>query len=325
MSFPYISLLVYVEDLPPSFLSIIPSSNLIFRTTLGGLYWSFLIACLVFAGLLSAGKFKMGLLSAYQLPTQNSPKSMVEIGAARDFIEGIGLRDAERVTNHINPEKYIEHNPRVADGLAGLQAYVETLPEENHTLQLVRAFQDGSFVFTQSHGSVLGQYEFFDVFGFEDGLIVEHWIFSAPGSPPNKDGHTQVDGPIKPNDLANSDESKKLVRDYYETVHIARQDDKIPHYFDGDYCVRHEPGVADGVAAFMSDLKMLTQSRSIDEIALLLAHGDFVFVVGKGTHKSNACLYVDLYRVENHKLVEHWGFPQEVPPQQEWKNSNGMV
>ena len=250
---------------------------------------------------------------------------MVETERARAFIEGIGLRDAEVVAEHINPDKYIEHNPRVADGLAGLRTYIDNLPGENHSLQLVRTFQEGSFVFTQSHGSVLGQNEFFDVFRFEDGLIMEHWIFSAPSGPPNKDGHTQVDGPIKTKDLVNTVENKKLVRNYYETVHIARQDDKISHYFNGNFCVRHEPGVADGVAAFMDDLKTLTQSRSIDEIALLLAQGDFVFIVGKGTHKGNACLYVDLYRVDNNKLVEHWGFPQEVPPQQEWKNNNGMV
>ena len=67
------------------------------------------------------------------------------------------------------------------------------------------------------------------------------------------------------------------------------------------------------------------QHRTIDEIRLLLGQGDFVFIAAKGTHEGKPCLYLDLYRVENLKIVEHWGFPATVPPQAEWKNQNGML
>ena len=65
--------------------------------------------------------------------------------------------------------------------------------------------------------------------------------------------------------------------------------------------------------------------RSIDEIKLLLGERDFVFVAARGTVEGKPCLYIDLYRIENEKLVEHWGFPEEVPPRKEWKNNNGML
>ena len=64
----------------------------------------------------------------------------------------------------------------------------------------------------------------------------------------------------------------------------------------------------------MRDLKVLTQNRTIDEIRLLLAQGDFVFLAAKGTVEGRPCVYIDLYRVEAAKIVEHWGFPEEVPP-----------
>jgi predicted SnoaL-like aldol condensation-catalyzing enzyme len=70
---------------------------------------------------------------------------------------------------------------------------------------------------------------------------------------------------------------------------------------------------------------MLMQHRTIDEIKLLLGQGDLVFVAAKGTHEGGLCVYIDLYRVENLKVVEHCGFPQMVPPQSEWKNTNGML
>jgi predicted SnoaL-like aldol condensation-catalyzing enzyme len=48
----------------------------------------------------------------------------------------------------INPNKYIQHNLRVADGLAGFRERLESLPMGAAKVNTVRVFQDGSFVFT---------------------------------------------------------------------------------------------------------------------------------------------------------------------------------
>ena len=72
-------------------------------------------------------------------------------------------------------------------------------------------------------------------------------------------------------------------------------------------------------------LEELVKHRSIDEIKFVFGQGDFVFIAAKGSHESEPCVYIDLYRVENGKIAERWGFPQEVPPQEEWKNKNGML
>ena len=251
--------------------------------------------------------------------------SSTEVEKALTFIHGIAARDAVLATRHLHPDRYIERDPRVADGVSGVQAHIDSLPRDNRELEVVRTLEDGAFVVIQAHGDVLGRNEFFDVFRFDDGVIVEHWAFAAPGGPPNRSGHTQVDGPTEPKDLADTEKNKVVVRDYYETIHLSGRYDRIPEYFSGDLCVRHEPGVTDGVAAFVRDLAVLTRNRTIEEIRLLLGQGDFVFLVARGTHERQPCLYVDLYRVEDGKLVEHWGFPEEVPPQQDWKNGNGMA
>jgi predicted SnoaL-like aldol condensation-catalyzing enzyme len=75
----------------------------------------------------------------------------------------------------------------------------------------------------------------------------------------------------------------------------------------------------------MRDVEILMQHRTIDEIKLLLGQGDFVFIAAKGTHDGDPCLYIDLYRMEDGKLIEHWGFPEMVPPQDQSKNNNGML
>jgi predicted SnoaL-like aldol condensation-catalyzing enzyme len=245
------------------------------------------------------------------------------IEKASDFIRGLASCDPDLAARHIDPGKYVEHNPLIPDSIAGLKDHIARLPHEGR-LEVIRAFNDGAYVFTQADGVFLGCNTFFDVFRFEDGLIVEHWGFSAEAAPPNWSGHTQTDGPITP--LADEDTktNKALVRDYYEAVHLGGKHDEIPRYvWEG--CIRHEPGVADGLTAFLRDLKVVTQNRSIDEIALLLGQNDFVFLVAKGSVENRPCLYVDLYRAENGKIVEHWGFAGEPPPREQRRNANPIV
>jgi predicted SnoaL-like aldol condensation-catalyzing enzyme len=246
----------------------------------------------------------------------------VEIATA--FLRAVASKEPDLATKFIDPDRYIEHNPLATDGAFGLIEYVESL-QTSSDLKVLRAFEDRPFVVTQAQSGVSGETVLFDVFKFANGLIIEHWAFSAAMGAPNKSGHTQADGPTEPNPNEDGEKSKSIVREYYEAVHLAGDHSKIRGYFSGDYCVRHEPGVADGVAAFMRDLKVLTQNRTIDEIRLLLAQGDFVFLAARGTVKGRPCAYIDLYRVEADKIVEHWGFPEEVPPQRQWRNDNGML
>lgn len=247
-----------------------------------------------------------------------------DIEKALTVLQGIGSGDADLATKYVHPQRYLEHNPRSADGIDGLREHVRSSSQEKHRLEAVRAFQDGAYVFTQADGRVLDQNTFFDVFRFEDGLIVEHWVFSAPAAP-NQSGHTQTDGPTQAKHLEDTEKNKAFLRRYYETFHLAGDRSQNDRFFTGDVMVRHEPGVRDGLNEFLRDVEELMQHRTIDEIKLLLGQGDFVFVAAKGTYEGKPCLYIDLYRIENEKVVEHWGFPEEVPPQAERKNNNGML
>ena len=250
---------------------------------------------------------------------------MSNIEKALTYFHGISSRDSTLATKYLDPARYIEHNPHARDAVEGVKRYVDRIAADGPELEVIRAYQDGSYVVTQADGHIQGDGTFFDVFRFEDGLVVEHWAFSAEAGPPNKGGHTQVDGPTEAKHDEDTEKSKLLVRDYYQAVHIEGRHDVIDRYFANDVCVRHEPGVADGVPAFLRDLETLAHDRTIDEIKLLLGQGDFVFLAAKGTHRGKSCLYIDLYRVEDDKIVEHWGFPEQVPPPEMRKNGNGML
>ena len=241
------------------------------------------------------------------------------------IFHGISAGDVDLATQHIDHKRFVQHNPYATDGVEGLAQFISQSPRDQLQLTVIRAFQDGPYVVTQAKGQRSGRNVFFDIFRFEDGLVVEHWAFSTMDAPPNQSGHTQTDGPTEATLSADTEKNKSIVREYYETIHISGDRSKIPRYFSGDRCIRHEPGVRDGVAAFKHDLAELTKHRSIDEIKFLFGQEDFVFIAAKGSHESDPCVYIDLYRVEDGKIAERWGFPEEPPPQEEWKNNNGML
>ena len=77
--------------------------------------------------------------------------------------------------SYINPEKYIQHNLAVGDGLAGFGEVMKAAPPQGFSADVVRSFEDGDFVFTHTVYDFFGPKVGFDIFRFEDGLIVEHW------------------------------------------------------------------------------------------------------------------------------------------------------
>ena len=120
-------------------------------------------------------------------------------------------------------------------------------------------------------GERSGRNIFFDIFRFDDGLVVEHWAFSTTmEATPNLSGHTQLDGPTQAKHTEDTQKNKSLLRTYYEAFHIRGDHSGGDRYFADDLIIRHEPGVRDRVAKFLRDVEVLMQHRTIDEIRFLL-------------------------------------------------------
>lgn len=76
--------------------------------------------------------------------------------------------------------RYIQHNPRIADGLEGFREFVDTLKADFPQLraEVKRIFAEGDHVIAHVHGiRVPGGPEtaIVDIFRLEDGRIAEHW------------------------------------------------------------------------------------------------------------------------------------------------------
>ena len=251
--------------------------------------------------------------------------ALTDIDKAKDFLRGVATGDPDLATRHVDPDAYVEHNPRREEGALGLWKHVDGLPKTPADFRVLRVLRDDAFVVVQHQGNSLGKVAVFEVFRFADGLIAEHWTFSSEDGARNKSGHTQADGPLEPRHLDKTEPNKRVVHDYYETVHLGGAHAQARRWFLGDLMIRHEPGVADGGEEFLRDLSVLIRDRTIDELRIFAGQGDLVFLVAQGTHRGEPCAYVDLYRVEDEKIVEHWGFPEPLPPAAQRRNSNSLV
>jgi predicted SnoaL-like aldol condensation-catalyzing enzyme len=250
------------------------------------------------------------------------------IERALTIFRGIASRNKELATRYMHSTKYKQHNPHARDGVAGVEEWIDLLPPGRHRLATVRAFQDGPYVFAHTVGNLIRPEVFLDVFSFEDGLVVEHWVVWTSLAKPNGSGHAQTDGPAVANDRDKTESNKAFVRHFYNSVLIPRNFEKIPDFFQGNQFLRHDPDAEDGMRAFQRELETSqgqNKPLKIQEVKLVLGEGDFVLAASKGSLAGAGFVFFDLYRVENEKLAEHWSVPMEIPPEAEWKNQNGML
>jgi len=234
---------------------------------------------------------------------------------------------AQGPVGYINPNKYIQHNLGVADGLAGFGALLQQLPPNSAKVNTVRAFEDGDFVFTQTDYNFFGPKIGFDIFRFENGKIVEHWdnLQEKPANP-NPSGNTMIDGTTEIKDIDKTEENKTLVKNFVEDILVYGKMEKLAGYFDGDNYIQHNPNIADGLSGLGKALEYLASqgiTMKFDKVHRVLGEGNFVLTISEGTFGDKHTSFYDLFRVENGKIAEHWDVMETIAPKDEWKNDNG--
>jgi predicted SnoaL-like aldol condensation-catalyzing enzyme len=241
------------------------------------------------------------------------------------LLKSIETGDATPVA-YINPNQYIQHNLAVADGLAGFGALLQQLPPNSAKVKTVRAFADGDFVFTHTDYNFFGPKIGFDLFRFEEGLIVEHWDNLQETAPANPSGHTMIDGTTAITDLEKTEANKTLVRNFVEDILVNGKLEKLAGYFDGDNYTQHNPQIGDGLSGLGAALEAMAQqgiTMKYDKVHRALGEGNFVLAVSEGSFAGKHTSFFDLFRVQDGKIVEHWDTIETIPPQSEWKNNNG--
>ena len=104
-------------------------------------------------------KMKRNAVAFYKMAYEGNPKKATELYVG---------------------DKYIQHNPHVANGIDGFVEYFERMQREypNKSIEFVRTIAEGDLVALHTHQIWPGndQYITMDFFRFDDkGKIVEHW------------------------------------------------------------------------------------------------------------------------------------------------------
>ena len=229
-------------------------------------------------------------------------------------------------------ENYIQHNLAYGTGEEAFIGSVEYLAsaQTKTTVENIRAFEDGDYVFLQTVYNFAGAGEqvAFDIFRFdEEGEIAEHWDnLAALAAEANPSGHTQIDGTMEITDLDKTEENRELVENFLYDVMQGNNPDKTADYFDGDTYIQHNTAIADGVSGLNEALTALAEQgiqMIYDETHMILAQGNFVLAVSEGRYSGEPTSYYDLWRIENGKIAEHWDVMETIADESTWQNQNG--
>lgn len=234
---------------------------------------------------------------------------------------------AQEPVAYINANNYKQHNLAVKDGLSGFGELLGQLPENSAKVEVIRAFEDGNYVFTHTDYNFFGPKVGFDIFRFEDGLIVEHWDnLAVKNDGTNPSGHSQLDGKTAIKDLDKTQENKDLVKNFVNDILVNGKMEKLQNYFDGDTYIQHNSNIADGLSGLGTALqKMAEQGITMEytDIHMVLGQGNFVLVISEGSFGGEHVSFYDLFRVENNKIAEHWDVIETIPGEDQWMNDNG--
>ena len=119
--------------------------------------------------------------------------------------------------------------------------------------------------------------------------------------------------------------NKKAVVEFYEKA-INDKDFEAASKYLGSRYIQHNPVAADGAEGLKGFIGFLKSKfpNSKSEIKRVIAEGDYVVLHVHAVREpgTRGRAIIDIFRLENGKIVEHWDVAQDVP--EKAANNNGM-
>jgi predicted SnoaL-like aldol condensation-catalyzing enzyme len=273
----------------------------------------------------------MALLLSGLDQSANPQQSSIALGAiAREAMISIFDRKDASAVDSFFGDPFVQHDPNVPDGLSGLRQYAADIgASPNARIRIYRTLEDGDLVLLHSKyeglSGPVSSLVAFDLFRFKDGKIVEHWGGQEPEAPPNPSGHTQVDGPTEVVDRDKTEANRELVRAFKETITVRLKFDQIERFIQDGHYSQHASKVGDGIGRMKSRVANVAKPSRVPVLnpRRYVADGNFVLALIEANAEGGPTANYDLFRIENGRIVEHWHVLSRIPPQEQWKNSNG--
>ena len=124
---------------------------------------------------------------------------------------------------------------------------------------------------------------------------------------------------------AQEEANKKTVVDFYEKALNQKDFEAAAKHFGPRY-IQHNPNAADGIEGFRKFIEFRREKfpNAKSLIKRVLADGDLVVLHVHSIREpgERGVAIVDIFRLENGKVVEHWDVVQPIPEKP--ANDNGM-
>jgi predicted SnoaL-like aldol condensation-catalyzing enzyme len=232
--------------------------------------------------------------------------------------------DLSVADRYIRPD-YIQHNPNAADGTEPLKEFVRAETARNPDLQynVARVIAEGDMVLV--HGNVVNQpgtrgIALVDMFRIQDGMIAEHWdiLQDVPETTANgNDMFGTVSEPRtnEPGPRTETEASKELATRYFDRL-MVEKDPGAVEYLAPEYH-QHNPTIPSGSAGLREMFGAFFEQTPtlIVERHRVIAEGNMVAIHAhyRLNPEDRGQAVVDIFRVLNGKIVEHWDVIQPVP------------
>ena len=125
--------------------------------------------------------------------------------------------------------------------------------------------------------------------------------------------------------LADAEANKQAVLEFYDKALNQKDFEAASKYFGPRY-IQHNPGAPDGIEGFKAFIALRKEKfpNAKGEIKRVFADGDYVILHVHSMREpgERGVAVVDIFRLENGKIVEHWDVVQPIP--EKTANNNGM-
>lgn len=245
---------------------------------------------------------------------------------AQDFLSKVVDHKDDQLAAQYMANNLVQHSTRIADGLAGYENYLRgrTGGKTQLIVNQLRAAADGDLAIIQSIlSNGTRHYSYIHMMRIKDKKIIEYWDLEQALPTEDSQIKTITGGATNSNDSTQTDNNRQLVKDFLNEVYTQKITKNIVQYVLPDM-LQHNPKLkqgAAGIVAYIERYKTKNIPFSYVKTHHIIADGDFVWAYSESKIRSFATAKVDIFRLENGKIAEHWNISENIPSKLRHENS----